>query len=71
MADVKVDLRNESDNSVDEKTVGVTHAGPALSLGYGNLLPDPDAHLSQKERAAIVGLICVREKSQIASNIRG
>ena len=63
MADVEADVRNESDKSVDEKAVGVTHADSTLSSAHGNLPPDPDANLSKEERAAIVSLICARQKN--------
>ena len=39
--------------SDDEKTLGVGQA-EFQNLGHGELLPDPDAHLSLEERAAIV-----------------
>ena len=40
--------------SDDEKRVGVGQ-GEFETLGHGQLPPDPDAHLSPEERAAIVG----------------
>ena len=39
--------------SDDEKRVGVK-PGEFETLGHGQLPPDPDAHLSLEERAAIV-----------------
>ena len=48
---------NDSDSghspSYDEKKVGVQQ-GEIETLGHGQLPPDPDAHLSPEERAAIV-----------------
>ena len=41
----------------DKERVGVKQ-GEFETLGHGQLPPDPDAHLSPEERAAIVCSIC-------------
>ena len=49
----RVDSDSGHSPSDDEKRVGVKH-GDFETLGHGQLPPDPDAHLSPEERAAIV-----------------
>lgn len=48
-----VDSDSGHSPSDDEKKLGATQ-GELESLGHGELPPDPDAHLSPEERAAIV-----------------
>ena len=49
----KIDNDSAHSPSDDEKTLPVGQ-GAFQNLGYGELPPDPDAHLSLEERAAIV-----------------
>ena len=49
----RVDSDSGHSPSDDEKGVGVRQGG-FETLGHGQLPPDPDAHLSPEERAAIV-----------------
>ena len=53
---VKTRTRTESDRSEDEKVVG-----PMESVQFVEELPDPDAHLSAAERAAIVSCSAFRQ----------
>ena len=53
----RVDSDSGHSPSDDEKRVGVKR-GEFETLGHSQLPPDPDAHLSPEERAAIVGGIC-------------
>ena len=48
-----VDNDSAHSPSDDEKTLRVGQ-GAFQNLGHGELLPDPDAHLSLEERAAMV-----------------
>lgn len=48
-----IDSDNGRSPSDDEKKLGVKQ-GELEYLGHGELPPDPDAHLSPEERAAIV-----------------
>ena len=49
----RVDSDSGHSPSDDEKRLGVK-PGEFETLGHGQLPPDPDAHLSPEERAAIV-----------------
>ena len=49
----RVDSDSALSPSDDEKRVGLKR-GDFETLGHGQLPPDPDAHLSPEERAAIV-----------------
>lgn len=55
------DKHHDSDSgrypSDDEKRVTGVEAGGFENLGHGELPPDPDAGLSEAEKAAIVGVI--------------
>lgn len=53
---MKTRARTESDRSEDEKVVG-----PMESVEFVEELPDPDAHLSAAERAAIVSCSAFRQ----------
>lgn len=52
-----VDSDSAHSPSDDEKKIGLTQ-GEFHTLGHGQLPPDPDAHLSLEERAAIVRCDC-------------
>lgn len=41
-----------------DRDSGPSPSDDEKTLGHGELLPDPDAHLSPEERAAIVRSIC-------------
>jgi hypothetical protein len=70
MADNEV-LRPES-GSEEEKATGTQHDGVAPPKAYtADLSPDPDAHLSPEERAAIVSTYTFKISNLCSCNITG
>lgn len=57
----KGDIKHESDRSSDEKVVAANLEAPHPYVA--DLPPDPDAHLSPEERAAIVSLPRLPQKA--------
>jgi hypothetical protein len=57
----KGDIKHESDRSSDEKVVAANLEAPHAYVA--DLPPDPDAHLSPEERAAIVSLPKMPQKA--------
>ncbi len=49
---------DDSDHSPSNEKIAV-EAGAFETLGRSELPPDPDAHLSEAEKAAIVSSICL------------
>jgi hypothetical protein len=48
------DVVKNPESASDEEKAGVAHTQRAGAVSAGDLPPDPDAHLSPEERAAIV-----------------
>ena len=57
MADIKEAARQDSDRSSNEKALPQTQLENGVNPLVADLPPDPDAHLSPEERAAIVGFL--------------
>jgi len=57
------------DSSDDEKRVTGVEAGAFETLGHGELPPDPDAGLTEPERAAIVCTIHKEAWSALTNHI--